>query len=460
MKRLISFLIIIFIIAGTVVGIFLWRQRQNQLEVSSYQTVAAMRGNLTSTIGATGVVHSNQTAILTWQTSGKIDRVDAKVDDLVQAGDLLASLAPDSLAQNVILAQVDLSNARKALNELKTSQVLQTQALQAQLEAQKNLLEAERALSYFSQDQYKRDLDRAETAVVRAKEALDDAKADFEPYEDVDPENTTRKRLQESLDKAQQKYDEAVRTRDLLLLQHEQAKAALSMMKARLEDAQREYNRVKDGPSAEDIANAEARVTAAQASVNLSSIVAPFAGTITTIQAKPGDRVNPGTLAFQIDDLSRLFVDVRVSEVDINRVKVGQETTVTFDAVAGKEYEGIVAQVDRVGSSIQGVVDFIVTVELVDADEDVKPGMTAAVNIVVEKLENVLQVPNRAVRAQEGRRLVYILRDNQLIQVEIKLGVSSETYSQVVDGNIQVGDNIVLNPPLIFDTNGPPAFVR
>jgi HlyD family secretion protein len=245
-----------------------------------------------------------------------------------------------------------------------------------------------------------------------------------------------------------------------LLLQHEQAKANLAAAKASQADAQREYDRVKDGPNAEDIANAEARITAAQATLNLAHIAAPFAGTITDIQAKPGDRVNPGTIAFQIDDLSRLLVDVSVSEVDINRVKVGQEATLSFDAILGKEYKGVVTRVDRVGSSAQGVVDFVVTVELVDADEDVKPGMTAAVNIVVEKLENVLQVPNRAVRAQSGRRVVYILQNDQLAQVEIKLGASSDTYSQVLEGNLQVGDLIVLNPPLVFETNGPPPFVR
>jgi HlyD family secretion protein len=460
MKRVITIVIVLFVIAAAVFGVFQWRARQNRVTLSSYQTVAAARGDLTSTIGATGIVHSNQTAVLTWQTSGTIGEVGANVGDLVSTEDTLATLERASLAQNVILAQVDLNNARKALEDLKSSQAAQTQALQGLLEAQKAVIETDRALAYFDQDRYQKDLERAEDAVVDAKDALDDAKADFEPYKDLDKDNSSRKRLQDKLDEAQRTYDEAVRKRDLLLLQHEQAKANLAAAKASQADAQREYDRVKDGPNAEDIANAEARITAAQATLNLAHIAAPFAGTITDIQAKPGDRVNPGTIAFQIDDLSRLLVDVSVSEVDINRVKVGQEATLSFDAILGKEYKGVVTRVDRVGSSAQGVVDFVVTVELVDADEDVKPGMTAAVNIVVEKLENVLQVPNRAVRAQSGRRVVYILQNDQLAQVEIKLGASSDTYSQVLEGNLQVGDLIVLNPPLVFETNGPPPFVR
>ena len=113
-----------------------------------------------------------------------------------------------------------------------------------------------------------------------------------------------------------------------------------------------------------------------------------------------------------------------------------------------------------VGTSTQGVVDFTVTVELMDADDAVKPGMTAAVNIVVEQLKNVLLVPNRAVRVQEGKRVVYILRDGALEPVSITLGASSDTDSEVVSGDLKVGDQIVLNPPVVFDQSGPPPFVQ
>jgi len=106
------------------------------------------------------------------------------------------------------------------------------------------------------------------------------------------------------------------------------------------------------------------------------------------------------------------------------------------------------------------MVDFTVTVELTDADAAVKPGMTAAVNIVVDQLQDVLLVPNRAVRVSEGKRVVYVLRNGQTEKVEITLGASSETSSQVLDGNLKEGDAIVLNPPTVFEQNGPPPFVN
>jgi HlyD family secretion protein len=69
-------------------------------------------------------------------------------------------------------------------------------------------------------------------------------------------------------------------------------------------------------------------------------------------------------------------------------------------------------------------------------------------------------VPNRAVRAVEGSRVVYLLVNNQLEQVNVSLGASSDNYSQVINGNLTSGDTIVLNPPQVFDTDGPPPFVQ
>ncbi|MFQ5616328.1 MAG: efflux RND transporter periplasmic adaptor subunit, partial [Anaerolineales bacterium] len=203
----------------------------------------------------------------------------------------------------------------------------------------------------------------------------------------------------------------------------------------------------------------EARIAAAQAALDQIDVAAPFDGIISDVIVKPGDQVSPGSVAFALDDLSRLLVDVEVSEVDINRIEAGQDVVLTFDAVLAKEYHGVVTEVALVGSTVQGVVSFKATVELLDADENVRPGMTAGVNVVVSQLENVLLVPNRAVRVQDGERVVYILDNRSPLPrpVPIDLGVSSETYSQITGGELKEGDKIVLNPPSDFSFFGPPG---
>lgn len=460
MKRLITIIVIVGALAAAVWGAYTWWNQRQAAALEQYQTTTVNRGSLTATVGATGIVHPNQTAILAWQTSGTVERVMAAIDDLVQPGETMAELQSDSLPQSVILARSDLISAQKALEDLQNSQVARQQAWLAVLDTQKAVIEVQRLLDYYSTQNYRDELDDARQEVVDAQEELDQAEEDFEPYQDWDPENSRRKELQEDLDEAQLVYDEAVRLLDLLEMEADQAQANLDLANAQLADAQRRYNRLEDGPDPDEIAMLETRITAAQAALDLAFLEAPFAGTLTEMSLKPGDKVTPGSMAFRLDDLSRLLVDVRVSEVDINRVKVGQEASLTFDAILGSTYQGLVSEVARIGSITQGVVEFVVTIELLDADENVRPGMTAAVNIIVEQLENVLLVPNRAVRILDGQRVVYVLRNDSLQTVRISLGATSDINSQVLNGDLVAGDLVVLNPPQVWDTNGPPPFVR
>jgi len=192
----------------------------------------------------------------------------------------------------------------------------------------------------------------------------------------------------------------------------------------------------------------------------MAQLVAPFAGTITDAHPLSGDQVTAGTLGFRVDDLSRLYVDVEISEVDINSIAVGQPVTLTFDAILGQEYHGEVTQVSQAGNTVQGVVNFTVTVRITDADEQVKPGMTAAVTIVVKEIKDVILVPNRAVRVVDGKKVVYVLRDGLPVQVEVRLGSSSETMSVLAGGELKVGDLVILNPPAIFEGGGGPPFMQ
>lgn len=187
---------------------------------------------------------------------------------------------------------------------------------------------------------------------------------------------------------------------------------------------------------------------AIQATLEQRALHAPFSGSITEVKIKPGDQVSPGSVSFRIDDLTPLLVDVPISEVDINRIKVGQAVNMTFDAVLGKTYNGKVNMVGRIGTTNQGNVAFTVTVELLDADENVRPGMTAAVNILVDQRQGVLLVPNRAVHTSNGQRVVYVLRKKLAEQVTIELGSSSDTHSEVLTGDLKENDLVILNPPL------------
>ncbi len=517
MKRWIIVIVVLAVLVGAIVG---WQtysaNRARQELVAGLQTVTAEQGTLVATIGATGRVRSNQSAQLVWKTSGTVENVNVQVGDAVTLDTELAALEQTSLPQSVILAQADLVSAQQSLKDLLNSDLQRAQAMQAVEDAEQALEDllnpelqqaialqaiadadqavddAERRLRSVQLTASQADIDAAEAEVVLLRDRLEKAQEDFEPYEGRPEDDLERANFQSALAEAQQNYDTAVRNLNALSstgteIDIAEAQADLAVARAQLVDANREYERIKDGPSdadialleaqladaqrewerlqagppSDDIAAAEARVAAAQATLDQVHIVAPFDGIVTMVESKPGDQVDAGTLAFRVDDYSRLLVDLEVSEVDINKIAEGQEVMMSFDAVLAKEYHGVVMEVALVGTEQQGVVNFTVTVELQDADEDIRPGMTSAVNIVIRQLEQTLLIPNRAVRVVEGERVVYILGAGDTIEkVVITLGASSDTYSEVVDGEIKAGDEIVLNPPRELteeNTFGPPG---
>ncbi|MBI1854404.1 MAG: efflux RND transporter periplasmic adaptor subunit, partial [Chloroflexi bacterium] len=381
---------------------------------TTYQTYKVVRGELTATVGATGTVRSSQSATLIWQAAGTVENVNVKVGDQVKKNDELASLSKTSLPQSIILAEADLVSAQKSLDDLKNSDTARAQAAVALTKAQ---------------DAY----DKAQTYRESLNNKIDIQKVTFEYF--------NGKQIPVV------KYSKGYADAETIA----KADNDLALKKAQLDDAQRTYDRVKDGPNQADLAAAQARVDAAQATINMARIVAPFNGTVTQSSPIPGDQVAAGKVAFRVDDLADLLVDVQVSEVDINSIAAGQPVTLTFDAIAGQsQYRGEVIEVSQAGDVVSGAVNFTVTVRLNNADAQVKPGMTAAVNIVVNQVKGQLLVPNRAVRLADGKRVVYVLVNGKPQQVEVKLGSSSDTMSVVLDGSLKEGDLIILNPPAQF----------
>jgi len=457
MKRIVTILIVVILLG--VGGYFGYRyiQTQQAAQREDYQTVKISRGDLTATVGATGIVRSNQTAILSWQTSGSIGALDVAVGDMVKADQVLAELNQSSLPQSIILARADLVTAQRNLDSLLNSDTARAQALQNLVAAQKEMEDAEnnrlrKQFARSDQDQIdvaKANLALAEEEVRKAEDAFNDVahRAENDPQ---------RAAMLSKLANARDQRDRAQANLNWLLskpdeLEISEADARVEMAAARLKDAEREWERLKDGPDPDDIAAAEARIAAIQATLDLVKLTSPFAGTLTEVRSHEGEQVSPGTVSFRLDDLSKLLVDVEITEVDINRIRPGQLVNLSFDAITGKTYTGVVSEVGTVGASVSGLVNFTVTIELRDADELGRPGMTAAVNIITETVEDVLLVSNRAVRLREGKRVVYVLEAGVPTAKEITLGLTSEQFSQLLSDTLPEGTVLVLNPPTEFD---------
>jgi HlyD family secretion protein len=420
-------ILIILLIVAIAVPAFLFVRGSNAANAASqFQTAALERGTLTATIGATGTVRAMQTAVLVWQAAGTVDTVNVKVGDNIPKDFVIAFLEKTSLPQSIVAAEADLADAQQALDDLLNSDTARAEAVIALRDAEEAFVKAENYLHYLENSR-RIPQTSVRTFLIRTPRGFE-YRTKTKTFKGPAPE-------------------------DWII----EAENDLALKKAKFDEAQRTYDRLTSGNTAE-IEAAEARVEAAQAALNMARVVAPFAGTVTESHSLSGDQVSAGATAFRLDNLSSLLVDVQVSEVDINSVSIGQPVTLTFDAILGKTYHGEVVEVTQAGTVEEGVVNFTVTVELTDADALVKPGMTAGVNIVVEELQDVLLVPNRAVRLVDGERVVYVLENGQSVRKEIRLGSSSDTQSIVASGDVVEGDQIILNPPVEFGPGGPGGF--
>jgi multidrug efflux pump subunit AcrA (membrane-fusion protein) len=135
--------------------------------------------------------------------------------------------------------------------------------------------------------------------------------------------------------------------------------------------------------------------------------------------------------------------------VDINLVKLGQPVEIVFDAISDKTFNGVVTDIAMEGASSGGTVNFNVTAEITDPDTRILPGMTATANIVVTQKDDVVMVPSSAIRTLNNQQVVYVLRNNSILSVVVEIGDTDAegTSSEVLSGDIAVGDLIVLNPP-------------
>ena len=393
----------VVVIIALVLAIVSIRNQNSSSSAAAYQTTTVQLGTLTSTVEGTGTVASTQSVHLAWQTSGQVDQVNSQIGDQVKAGDLLATLLLSSLTQNTL--ETNLVSAQENLAELTSPSAIAS--------AQAAVAADEKALITA---QYNRDslnihnqgaIANANAALVLAKSNLDNAKSNYNRFEGQPDTDTGKAMAYQAMYAAQLKYNTALYTYNILSGHASQvtiasADAALALATANLAEAKTYLAALTGGDVPENatgtlllkLNQAKLAVQTAQGNLDTTKITAPFDGTITQTDAIHDAVVAAGTQAFRIDNLSSLVVAVQVTEIDINGIQAGQPATITFDAIPNKTYNGTVIKSDLAGTVGQNSVNFSVTVQITDADAQIKPGMAANVTIVTNQVENALLIPS------------------------------------------------------------------
>ncbi len=454
------------IILVLIIAIIFSTLRKNSSSEDDLLTAVVTKGELVATVGGTGTVEANKSAVLSWKTSGNVETIYIQNGDSVKSGDKLAALSQKSLPQSVILAQADLVDAKRNLETVLESDTQRSQIYLKLINAEDDLQNAQDDIDHWNYKNADQDVvEQARADFIAAEEVLKQANAQLEAL-DADAGAEEIQKIQTEVDEAQTARDKALRNLSYILGKTYTSEVAedfanYDLAKAQYDDAQREWDRVKDGKNEDDILAAQAKVTAAEAVANMANLSAPFDGTVTSVMTKEGDEVAAGINAFRIDDLSKLYIEVDIAEIDINRIEIGQDAEFTFDSLLDKTYHGKVIDVAKAGIEEQGETHFSVKLLITDGDDSILPGMTASVSITVLKLEDALIVPTRAIRLEDGEVVVYVQRDGAIERINVEIGSSSDNNTQILSGDIAEDDILVLNPPQdIFNTSQRPAFTR
>ncbi len=413
----------VFIVAGAaiivvaLVALFGWRNLTASAATtgSRLQTATIQRGTLVATVSAAGNVAAPQQAALVFQTGGRVSKVNVQVGDAVKAGQVLMEL--DSTDQQLAL---------------KTAQTSLTSA-QASYDAAK-----------ISNSQNGNQLTVARAALDKAKVTLDQAQAAYNAVAWRPDVGMTSQAA--TLQTAYLDYQSALAT-------YQSTAAGINDTALRTAAAQ--------------LDSAQVAVDQAQVNLNRTKIVAPFDGVVSGVNYSAGDSTGSSSsggstptasssAAVNVVNLNNLQISVSVAEVDLPKLKVGETTQVTFDALPGKTYNARVLLIGPVGTVTQGVVNYPVTVALTDADSAVKPGMTANLSVVVDQRQNVLLAPTRAVRTQGNQKVVTVLYKDQTISASVSTGLSNDQFVEITNG-LQEGDVVVLNQTQTQGTNRGPG---
>lgn len=222
------------------------------------------------------------------------------------------------------------------------------------------------------------------------------------------------------------------------------AQATVSSAEATLAD-------LLKGPSDADRRSAELAVKQAQIDLDTAqtqlaqaTLRAPITGTLLAVNAQAGQQLAAGFEAATMADINTLELTINVAEVDISKVKLGQPTQITVDALPNRVFNGVVSRIVPSSASTSGVVSYPVTIRLTDSDlSGILPGMTAVASLLGKEQRDTWLVPTNSLLEVNGKTVVLVEHNGQRTRVEVTPGTSEGEWTTVQSTTLQAGDQVV-----------------
>lgn len=387
-------------------GFYLVPRAKESKKVEAEPTAKVERGPLVDSVASDGKVVSDLDVEIKCKASGEIVRLPFDVSQTVRKGQLLVELDPVDEERSVRQAQASLASSQAKLVSARESLALE----------QSNLAtDRKRSDAALGSAQVRAQDARAKAN--RVKELLARKLASQEEYETAD---TNAVQAAAEFEAARIKPEE-LKARERAL--------ELSRQQIRVAESQMESDRIA--------------LEVARQRLSDTRVVAPMDGVVTArnvqvgqIISSPISNVGGGTTVLTLSDLRRMFVLASVDEADIGKVRVGQPVRVTVDAYPGKRFEGSVVRISPRGVNVSNVVTFEVKIEVTSREKNLlRPEMTANVEIVAARKDNVLLVPADAVVRKGGRPRVTVLKgDGSQEEKAVEIGIGDGQKVEIAAG--------------------------
>ena len=239
-------------------------------------------------------------------------------------------------------------------------------------------------------------------------------------------------------DTIQSSYANAVQA-----LQNAQDQATTSLRQAQSAVANIPFNLQSAQTSVDNASNS---VTTAQSNLDAAVLTAPAAGIVASIANQVGEFVTGGNTnnAFIVlTNTTALVLHGTIGEADVSKLKLGQVANITIDALAGQKMTGKVTSLDPVATIQQGVPVYGIDVTIDVPAATVKAGMSGTAAVIIASKQNVLIVPNTAIRSINGQRGLSVLKDGETVDTVAQFGLANDTSTEVISG-VAEGDVVVI----------------
>ena len=391
----------VLVIAATAAAVFFLRKPDATSFAGNDKktdTITLTKMDLTKSVSATGTLESAKSKSVSAGVNNiEVQSVHVSVGDTVKKGDTLVSFDESDLEDALVEAQENLADTKSEVSRSVSS-------------AQKKVTDAT--------ESYNDEVERLQKNVTDAKEKKSEAKKEAAALEKKIKNQTDaseKQMLEEQLAKAKEALEQAENAYENAVAEQESAEkqsaSNIDNAKENLETTQTNGNR--------SIKEAKKQVTQAEKSLEKCAVTAPMGGTVTAVNVEAGDVYAGGTMV-QIEDTENLIVSTSIDEYDIGGVAVGQRVVILTEATDEEELEGEITFVSPTMASTQsqnageqamsGSDGYEVTIALKDADERLRPGMTAKCSIIEESVSDVYAVPYDAVHEKsDGTKFIYVL---------------------------------------------------